>query len=245
MQPTQLRPMTVVEILDASFKLYFRHLGSFVLISLMIMIPIILIGLPATIVSQQQQAAIDPDPLQLGLSLMFGAVLGLAGNQLLVGTLTVYISMIYLGKEISGFNAALLALRRLIAMLLLVIVAGLVIGVGFLLLIVPGIILALWLYVSLPALIVEKKGPLAAMSRSRELISGNMARTMGLALLVILIQIAIGMFAGIPVLLTFFTQFPQLAGSILSELIAALVTPVVTIPVVLYYYLKLTDFTPP
>jgi Membrane domain of glycerophosphoryl diester phosphodiesterase len=65
----------------------------------------------------------------------------------------------------------------------------LAIGLGMVLLLVPGIILAMMFFVALPACIVESKGPAESLSRSAELTKGNRWRLFGLALLLYLINV--------------------------------------------------------
>ena len=66
---------------------------------------------------------------------------------------------------------------------------GIAVGVGFVLLIVPGIILSIMLYVAIPVCVVEAAGPFAAMSRSSELTKGSRWKIFGIALLAGLIVI--------------------------------------------------------
>ena len=77
------------------------------------------------------------------------------------------------------------------------ILAGLGIAIGFLLLIVPGLILVtLWAVVA-PVTVVERPRVLAAFGRSRELVRGNGWQVFGVIVLFVLIFIAIGIVLGI------------------------------------------------
>lgn len=53
---------------------------------------------------------------------------------------------------------------------------GIIIMFGAVLFIVPGIIFGLWLSLTIPVIIVEDTGIIAGMSRSKQLVSGNMGR---------------------------------------------------------------------
>ena len=66
---------------------------------------------------------------------------------------------------------------------------SLIAGVGTLLLIVPGFIALLMLYVAVPACVVEGLGPAASLGRSAELTKGFRWKILGLILLVSLISI--------------------------------------------------------
>jgi hypothetical protein len=77
------------------------------------------------------------------------------------------------------------------------ILAGLGIAIGFLLLIIPGLILVtLWAVVA-PVTVLERPGVFAAFGRSRELVRGNGWQVFGVIVLFVLIFIAIGILLGI------------------------------------------------
>ena len=65
-------------------------------------------------------------------------------------------------------------------MLWVSILVGLVVGIGFILLIIPGIIFLTMLSVTIPALIVEDHGGTAAMGRSWNLVKGHFWHVLGM-----------------------------------------------------------------
>ena len=71
-----------------------------------------------------------------------------------------------LGRNVGG------ALTRIIPIILVSLLTGLCVVFGFLLLIVPGIIIYLVLIVSVPAMVAEQRGVLDSMSRSSDLTRG-------------------------------------------------------------------------
>ncbi len=80
---------------------------------------------------------------------------------------------------------------RLFAIVVLNFLVGLIIGIGLIFLIIPGVILALVLAVAMPSLVVEGIGVFDSMSRSAELTRDNRMRILAVGLLVILIIIGI------------------------------------------------------
>ena len=76
---------------------------------------------------------------------------------------------------------------RLLAIIVLEFIVGILVGVGLIFLIIPGIIIALVLAVSLPALVVEDRGIFDSMSRSAELTRDNRMRILAVGILVVLI----------------------------------------------------------
>ncbi|MCX7358972.1 MAG: glycerophosphoryl diester phosphodiesterase membrane domain-containing protein [Alphaproteobacteria bacterium] len=82
------------------------------------------------------------------------------------------------------FGAAIAdGLRYFFPLLIVGILAGLGTGLGFILLVVPGIMLAVRWVVSAPIVVVEKEGPTSALGRAAELTKGNRWAIFGLVLL--------------------------------------------------------------
>lgn len=72
------------------------------------------------------------------------------------------------------------------------ILAGIGIGIGFLLLVVPGLILlTIWAVVA-PVIVVERSGVIAAFGRSRELVRGNGWQVFGVIIVAFLIAAVAG-----------------------------------------------------
>jgi uncharacterized membrane protein (DUF485 family) len=89
-----------------------------------------------------------------------------------------------------------LAIRLLLPMIGLTILSSILIGIGFILLIVPGVIVYLMLIVAVPALVEERRGVIASMSRSRELTKGSRLTIFGLVVLFILFYFVLAMIIG-------------------------------------------------
>lgn len=101
---------------------------------------------------------------------------------------------------------------------------------GFLALIVPGIILAMMFYLVVPVIIIENAGALESLSRSRRLVSNRWFKTFILSLIVIIIVFFVsfvGNLIGSP-----FGAF----GWLVSSIIAAFVRPILPISTTVYYY---------
>ena len=72
------------------------------------------------------------------------------------------------------------------------------ISLGMMFLIVPGVFLTVMLLVSTIACILEDRSPLEALKRSRELTLGNRWRVLGLVLIIALLIIGTGLLVAIP-----------------------------------------------
>lgn len=114
------------------------------------------------------------------LASTFGAILGYA---LLQGVLVRSTILHLSGRDPDIGGSAMLALRLLLPIIGLTICVGFLAVAGFLLLIVPGIMVSCAFSVAVPALVEERAGVFASMSRSRDLTRGS--RWQVFALLVI------------------------------------------------------------
>ena len=72
------------------------------------------------------------------------------------------------------------------------VLVGIVVMLGFLLFIVPGIIFSLWFYVVIPVVVLEGLAGSRAMGRSRELVRGNLDKAFLLGLAVFLLGAIFG-----------------------------------------------------
>jgi hypothetical protein len=90
------------------------------------------------------------------------------------------------GRPVSLADCLRIGLARFFPIIGLAICMSVGIMVGFVLLIVPGVILAVMWFVSTPACVVEQLGPLASMARSSELTKGHRWKIFGMLLLVLI-----------------------------------------------------------
>jgi hypothetical protein len=98
--------------------------------------------------------------------------------------------------ELQGQHAGIGAsfatgLARFFPVLGVAILSALAIGAGFLLLIIPGIIVYCMLYVSTPAAVLERNGITGALGRSRDLTRGHKLEIFGLLFIVGLINVGL------------------------------------------------------
>jgi hypothetical protein len=84
------------------------------------------------------------------------------------------------GKRVSLGESLKVGLSRLPAIIGLAILMSLGIGFGFVLLIIPGLILFTMWFVATPACVVERLGPFDSMARSSQLTKGHRWKILGL-----------------------------------------------------------------
>jgi hypothetical protein len=120
------------------------------------------------------------------------------------------------------------------------ILAGIGIGIGLLLLIIPGIILLTWWAVIAPTIVVEKAGVMEAFGRSKQLVSGHFWTVLGI---VIITAILTGVAGGI--LTVVFSFLPRFLEILIGTTIAqAIVAPFTAIALTITYF-KLRDAKEP
>jgi Membrane domain of glycerophosphoryl diester phosphodiesterase len=200
----QLRPLSVGEMLDAGFKLFSAR---FMTLVLCVLVPVV----PLTIVATALQASVDPNAFDLnstetvdsGTALagtLVAAAIQFAAAALAVAACFKAISAAYLGERAGVSESLRYALGRLLPLLVAYILVVVIVAIGFVLLIVPGVWLATKLSMVFPAVVFERKGPFSAMGRSWSLTGGNFWRTFGTLLVVFLItfvlQLVFGGIAG-------------------------------------------------
>ena len=176
-----LRPLAFGEILDTAFSVLRRNVWVFLAISV---IPSA-IGAAAlgvlTAALPQQDGKITADDLNAVLG--GGAVsllIVLLTSQLATGALFKAVVDTYIGGTASIGEALRFALRRLPSMLWIALLTGFGLLFGFILLIIPGIILwAMW-SLALPVLMSEDTRGTKALSRSAHLVKGRWWGTLGL-----------------------------------------------------------------
>jgi uncharacterized membrane protein len=90
------------------------------------------------------------------------------------------------------------ALPKFVPVFLTSLLVGIFVFLGLIVLVVPGVFLAVMLMVSTVACILEDRPPVEALKRSRELTRGNRWRLLGLLLILALFAIGGGLLVAIP-----------------------------------------------
>ena len=124
------------------------------------------------------------------------------------------------GKPVDFASCINRAFSKFFPLVGLGIVMSFGIAIGFLLIVIPGIILYLMWMVSSPVLMVEGKGVFDSLSRSRALTSGNRWKLLGIVIVFIVFSIIVSIPFGI------FTLLSPVLGVIGSALASAITSAV-------------------
>lgn len=123
------------------------------------------------------------------------------------------------------------------------ILSGLGIGIGLVLLIVPGLILlTIWAVIA-PVIVIERKGVIDAFGRSRELVRGHGWQVFGVIISVFLIALVVGAVLGA----IGAAVISGVAGRIVFNVISSTLTAPITAlaAAVIYYRLRAMEGEPP
>jgi hypothetical protein len=259
MADADLRPMSLGEVLDRTFKIYRNHFWLFAGISALpsgVML-IIHVANSAWTTSHASRVrvpgqfpGVTPTALFTGalvamvFMLVYFVLLGYAQAASVFA-----VSDLYLGGT-AGLRASYRRVgTKALRVLLIFILLGLVVGVGFVLLIIPGIILGIFLgcraTLAVPISMLENTNPVRSIERSIQLTKGHGLEIFVILLMVVVLNYVVILLLQAPFLylaivaakaqqvLPFFTQVLMSLASFVS---GVLVGPIATIALSLMYY---------
>ena len=235
-------PMTVPQIIAKTFSLIRANFVRCLVLVSVVLVPVYIAVLSLRLFTIALAEGNGPVP---GLRTSGASLFGILGG---IGTCLTFVMLM---KGIPGLcirdkqtvrQVCRQMLPRSGTVIWAAVRVGVVVAVGLLLLVVPGIIFFLWYSVTIPVVLAEDREAVQAMWRSKSLVSGNLARTFLLLLLVAIITATIywpisvvGRHVGQAIgqdnaqLRMLVSGAFQLAG-------AVLVTPITVIAEILLYY---------
>lgn len=242
-RPLPLRQMGIGELIDAAVKLYRRDWLALMGIVAFVLVPVTfaqfwltqsMIGPMIATQSPSNEAATQ----FLIVTLVVFAIQFLVVQPFLVAAITRAAADAYLGERVSIGRTYQYALRRLPAILWITILTSIVTLIGFILLIIPGIIAFVRLALAPPVVVVEDVRGTKAIGRSWRLTKGHFWRLLGLLILS-------GLIAGVGALIiTIPTEIIALSlgvggwpvSALGSALATVLITPFSMLIIVLFYF---------
>jgi hypothetical protein len=259
MSTLDLRPLSIGELLDRTFSLYRRNFLLFIGISALPQLLVLALQLVQIILMPAKAAVAPPATSELQASLPGFSTAGVLGVIVLglVGLIVYFIaylfaqggtvfavSELYLGRPTTIGQSLSRVRGELGSLFGVIFLNGLVTGVCFLLLIIPGIYMACRLCVCIPAGLLENLGPRDSLERSFALTKDNAGRAFLILLLyVVILYAALFLFdipfafgvqsaAHDPAMLRMWTALMQVGNFIAT----VLVTPVFTIAASIFYF---------
>jgi len=212
-------------VVSKTFQIYRRNFPKFLILFLVVGI---VEGVPASIIDRIYDS---PKFLEDYIPLLTGTlVISLILGTLVIGS-AIKMTSDHIEKGQVELGASVrFAASKWIAILVVTIIVGIIVVLGTIALIVPGIILGIMFSLVIPAVVIESAGMTRAMSRSRELVGHRWLKTLGLLLV-------IGAIGGVSAVITgeiggLFDGAKSLAISILS----AFYVPLIPIAFTVYFY---------
>ena len=258
--PLDLRPLSIAELFDRSFRLYRKHFGTFLGIMLIIQLPIYVFGIATATVENQAAVA--------GFAII-AAILTLVFTQIGAAALTKSISDSYLGRTITfresferiGGTWFTLIFASILAGLVVggviipfycmftflftplsrtSLVGPIILGVGF---VIVGAIANVLISLIPPVVVLEKKGPMDSVKRAWEIAKKRFWWSLGylfllgiLSLLVISGPVALIQFLFETVLGDTSLLFRTIVGDTASSLLSAIFMPIRLAAITLMYF---------
>lgn len=235
-----LSPLSLGELLDRTFQLYRRHFLIF--IGIVALPHLFLLPLQLASVWQRTTKRFDLVDVAFALVIAGGGIFVLAIAQ---AATVIAVSRLYLGQPASIVDSYSRVSGHVIRLCLLILAVGILTGIGFILLIIPGILLTIRWSVVVPAMVLEDAGIGESMSRSAALTQGDWLRIFGIYFIYFVMAILFESLWQVPMFFVaftsartftdppFWTQIVIVLGGFVSQ---CLVGPLLTIALSLVYY---------
>jgi hypothetical protein len=237
---TVLRPLSTSELLDRTFHLYRNNFLVFVGITAIPQLVVLALHLgTVTMVLERQAVAVGSTAIVAGLASYVAIEISHAATIMAVSNL-------HLDRPAGIGSSYSLAKYSMLRVIGISIGVGIATGIGFMLLIIPGIYLALAWSLSIPATVIEGGGLKASTNRSKELTKGTRGRIFVVVMLMVVLTIVVSL------IFEFAIAFPaRLAGlrdpatrqalAMLMQYVSSFVStslagPLLTIALTLIYY---------
>jgi hypothetical protein len=236
--PATLRPLGVGEILDAAIKVYRNKFGTMLKAVAVVIVPVqvlnvlITLSLPDTSTTAGTTTTTSDSEWAGFAALLLIFVISLVSAALAEAACLKAVSDTYLGTETDWRESLRFGFRRLGSLLWLMLIHGVVVLLGLLACIAPGV----WLYVAwsvaVPALLIEGTRGFAALGRSFNLVRRRWWPTFGILLLANLLATTVSFGFGLLALpLVFAGRDNEFVFDLANGVFGA-VASVVTIPFV-------------
>jgi glycerophosphoryl diester phosphodiesterase family protein len=168
------------DILSAAWQIYTKNAASLLLIVAVVVVPLSFIGALVSGVVFNEDETVRAGVVSGNRSAVVGLFVGLI--LALIGLVIVFVlqaailrgaAQATIGDPVDVEASYRWGLRRFPSVLLLAILVGITVLVGFILLIIPGLIFIVMFSVAIPVLVIENRKGTEAMSRSWNLVKGH------------------------------------------------------------------------
>jgi hypothetical protein len=197
-----MRPRTLGEILSAAFDIYRANASNLILIVAVVVVPLSLVGALLDQAIQPEDVrtvdalgnvTIDTGSALAGLfAALVVAVVGIVIWGVLEAAIVRAPTEATNGDPVDVQASYRWGFKRFGSVLLVSLLVGLAVLAGALALLIGALVVLTFLFVSIPALVVENRRGTEAMSRSWQLVSGNFWHALGVIVVTFIITGVIG-----------------------------------------------------
>lgn len=231
-----LEPMTTGMILDRSFRLYAQNFSLMIGLTAIVQLPILILSVGVPLF---RETNVILGVLAALVGLIALAISGFIITPWVTAAATKAVSERFLGNQITVASALKFGSRYIWRLLLIQIVVGIIVFVGILLLVIPGIMWALSYSLVVPIAVLENSphgGEIR--QRSWNLVKGNRWKLFAVIAIIVVAQVLLSLSG------TFFIQLiygpvsgtGQAIGGLISGVAGLLTYPLQPIAVTLLYY---------
>lgn len=235
------QPQTIGQVLDHSFKLYAEAFKKVLPLSFL---SALLMAIPG-LLTPEASGDLESASAVMRQSMMW-LVLLLPIYFILVSGLIYQMQGVAELRSISLSEALMRGAKTLLPIIVGIILYALVLVVGFVLLIVPGIILSVSLYFWYTGVVLDNESPVQSLKHSHRLVWGNWWRTLIVLSVywIMLLVVYMGFGIGVGVFMATGGALDSAGFTLITELVAALISTVITpliysVMIVQYHDLKL------
>jgi hypothetical protein len=230
------RPREITALFGDSLRVYMRHAGTFLALSAVVVLPVHLavqgVGMEQLTAGYDNSPDVAETAVPIAVSFLVVAPL--------INAICIYaLRMVEAGERPGAREALVAGFEAFAPIFFAVVLAAIGIAVGLLLLVLPGIYVAVRWYFVPQTVVIEDRRTAGALARSSQIVQGFWWRTLGLVVLVNIAVVVPGLLLSAP-----FTAIADSADRQLWSLIGAAGAETVTAPFValfstlLYYDLR-------
>ena len=241
------RELSLGDVISKTFNLFRR---DFVKYFVVFAVAEIVVGLATLLAySVVQLPTVPTSPTNL--SWLPGYLAAFLGRYAIIGIATLIVTPVAAGasikmaaeavegKPVSLGASVRFAVSKLIWLWVVGFIVGVVVILGFVALIVPGVILAIMFSLALPSLLLENTGVMGSLSRSRELVGHRWGKTFAVFIVLGLIIFVISIVLDVVVAVL------GSAGPLVTDFLSSFYEPILPIALTVYYFSNRARISPP
>jgi len=207
---TPIPPRDLGRIISSAFEVYGKSFRQLLPTAAVIAVPMQLVlqlWTHSLFPPEEIQKFVQPDQvdlaglknalLRVGWSLLFATVVGGVMSALVQAALLRATAQVLVGQDVVVAASVSWGLAHLWPVIWVSLIVGLATAVGYLFLVIPGIILSGFLVVTIPAVVIEGRRGFDALSRSWQLVEGHWWHAFGTSLVAgLILGFGVGLFSG-------------------------------------------------